>query len=574
MQRIFNWYRDNAGNAISGATVTVYQAGTQTPASIYESDSNDTPASGKPNPFTTDANGYWCFAAPVGDYDIKIEGAGNSNVFVQRVNLFDSTASAGGSTPDASGVTYTHSGTGAVTRTVYTKFEDQLVSIKDFGGAGDDSTDNTPALNLAATYCATNNVAGIWFPKGSYKFLSKPNDFLSGLNLVGDSQATTYFKRHYTPGSATEGFLTWNPNGSYSAAGGIQNIGLLASNNANGGALIKLIATASTRPGFMRFAGVKAGSNVAETVNYNVYIDGSAFTTLGSNGIRDINFQDCWFFQATTHTVYINNGVHVYFNNCLVNTGSGSIADFFITGGGGVGTTNSALVFMTGCEAGAVTADNTNGIIFNGDSSSITVAATVTNGSFVGNLGTISNSSTTTHVLSNTTISAGSGIQTTLNNTLTVNSSDVFLTNSAAANTRFRASALSGSERGLLLATSGSPRWDVIASSDAEVGGDSGSAFNLRARNDAGSTIDTPISIARVSAGTMTFGGSSNRPAVFNGYVQVDGSAGRGLRYANPVANAAVAVTLGAGPTGSTAGNPQGWIRVSIAGTDRYIPFW
>jgi hypothetical protein len=40
-------------------------------------------------------------------------------------------------------------------------------------------------------------------------------------------------------------------------------------------------------------------------------------------------------------------------------------------------------------------------------------------------------------------------------------------------------------------------------------------------------------------------------------------------------ANAAVATTLGSvGPTGSTAGNPQGWMKVNVAGTNRYIPYW
>lgn len=40
------------------------------------------------------------------------------------------------------------------------------------------------------------------------------------------------------------------------------------------------------------------------------------------------------------------------------------------------------------------------------------------------------------------------------------------------------------------------------------------------------------------------------------------------------IAGAAVAVTLGNGPTGSTAGNPQGWFKVNINGTLRYTPFW
>jgi hypothetical protein len=56
---------------------------------------------------------------------------------------------------------------------------------------------------------------------------------------------------------------------------------------------------------------------------------------------------------------------------------------------------------------------------------------------------------------------------------------------------------------------------------------------------------------------------------------QLDGSAGATIKYANGTVNGSVATTLGSvGPTGSTAGNPQGWLRVSIAGTDRYIPYW
>lgn len=55
----------------------------------------------------------------------------------------------------------------------------------------------------------------------------------------------------------------------------------------------------------------------------------------------------------------------------------------------------------------------------------------------------------------------------------------------------------------------------------------------------------------------------------------LDGDAGKTLKIVNGVANAAVAVVLGGvGPTGSTAGNPQGWMRIDVNGTDRYIPYW
>lgn len=58
-------------------------------------------------------------------------------------------------------------------------------------------------------------------------------------------------------------------------------------------------------------------------------------------------------------------------------------------------------------------------------------------------------------------------------------------------------------------------------------------------------------------------------------YICVGGGAGATLRYAAGTANAAVATTLGSvGPTGATAGDPQGWIRISINGTDRFIPYW
>jgi uncharacterized protein (DUF1330 family) len=59
------------------------------------------------------------------------------------------------------------------------------------------------------------------------------------------------------------------------------------------------------------------------------------------------------------------------------------------------------------------------------------------------------------------------------------------------------------------------------------------------------------------------------------GALVLDGGAGASLRVTNGVANASVATTLGStGPTGSTAGAPQGWMRVNVGGTDRFIPYW
>lgn len=58
------------------------------------------------------------------------------------------------------------------------------------------------------------------------------------------------------------------------------------------------------------------------------------------------------------------------------------------------------------------------------------------------------------------------------------------------------------------------------------------------------------------------------------GQITFDGGSGLSLRVTNGVANAAVVTVMSAvGPTGSQT-TIQGWLRISVAGTDRFIPFW
>ena len=88
-------------------------------------------------------------------------------------------------------------------------------------------------------------------------------------------------------------------------------------------------------------------------------------------------------------------------------------------------------------------------------------------------------------------------------------------------------------------------------------------------------TGDVSISSSTASTSTTTGALVVTGGIGCGGRVTVDGATTKTLKYANGVANAAVAVLFGAiGPTGSTAGNAQGWIRIDVAGTDRYIPYW
>lgn len=76
--------RDVLGNAISGASVNVYEEGTTTAASIF---SDAALASTLSNPITTDTDGEYEFWVASGIYDILITAAGFSNVSIPDVQI-------------------------------------------------------------------------------------------------------------------------------------------------------------------------------------------------------------------------------------------------------------------------------------------------------------------------------------------------------------------------------------------------------------------------------------------------------------------------------------------------------
>lgn len=78
--------QDLMGNVIPSPTVTVYQPGTTTLATGLQNASG----AALTNPFTGGGNGQVTLAAPDGDYDIKVEGAGRTTTM--RVRFIDSVA--------------------------------------------------------------------------------------------------------------------------------------------------------------------------------------------------------------------------------------------------------------------------------------------------------------------------------------------------------------------------------------------------------------------------------------------------------------------------------------------------
>jgi hypothetical protein len=86
----------------------------------------------------------------------------------------------------------------------------------------------------------------------------------------------------------------------------------------------------------------------------------------------------------------------------------------------------------------------------------------------------------------------------------------------------------SAQNRAVAFRTNNSQRWQIIAGGAAETGvGNAGTSFNITAYDDAGTAIDTPISIVRASGGTITIARPiSSNSQITGSNMSTTGSAG------------------------------------------------
>lgn len=143
IQRYYGNKRDVYGRVEPNASVSVLVSSTGALATIYNaSDPLVTPTVPMSNPFYTDANGDYAFAAPDGIYDIVVQGAG---AIEYKHSISISVTAVVNPPQNASQILYTAPFSGAVPRTQFDRNTD-LISITDAGGKGDNSTDCTAAL--------------------------------------------------------------------------------------------------------------------------------------------------------------------------------------------------------------------------------------------------------------------------------------------------------------------------------------------------------------------------------------------------------------------------------------------
>lgn len=165
----------------------------------------------------------------------------------------------------------------------------------------------------------------------------------------------------------------------------------------------------------------------------------------------------------------------------------------------------------------------------------------------------------------------------TMTGQLTVNNANAAIMNSGTANNTVISSAGTlGSGNGAYIrmygqTAGGTPgNLDIVSGSSGTVTVFSSGSASLTIPNTGIITTNNTTDSTSISTGGLILLGGLGVAK----RLTLDGATGKTLRITNATANAAVAVTLGLGPTGSTAGTPQGWMRIDIAGTDRYIPFW
>jgi hypothetical protein len=262
-----------------------------------------------------------------------------------------------------------------------------FITLQDFGGASDGSTDNTPALNaaLAAIAAGTVPTRTIFLPRGAYYFNSRPNDITTSVQLVGENKGATVLYRNFNGATNADGLFNFRAGGGSSR---VENLGIIGASGTTGGCLISLVASSTSAPDFSHFQTLYLTS-AGNTHAYTVYMDGTARTG-APIGVRDTFWADCSIFGGTLGSIYHAGCVATHFSECdtfpaggvsgkMVCTGTSSVYSYYLRYDGGTlyGIDFDYVVYASidvAVMAGEITnTANTLGVLVTAGSSTSTV---------------------------------------------------------------------------------------------------------------------------------------------------------------------------------------------------------
>lgn len=163
--------RDSAGNAISEPTVTVYEVGTETLATIFA----DAAGTAKVNPFTGDTDGEWEFYAAPGDAVtvlIEADGFDSWEKDLTVTGTGDHGALAGIADDDhAQYLLLAGRGGQTIADTITVndiKAKAPWFDVRAYGAAGDGTTDDSTAIQAAIDAANAAGSGVVFFPVGVY----------------------------------------------------------------------------------------------------------------------------------------------------------------------------------------------------------------------------------------------------------------------------------------------------------------------------------------------------------------------------------------------------------------------
>jgi hypothetical protein len=269
---------DANGNPISGAHLRFYLTGTTTPQTVFQDATLTTPHA---TPVVCDSAGRAPDIYFSGSAALKVVIADASDVAIRTIDPFNTVLSVGT-------LTYTPTGSGAVSRTISSKLG-EFISVKDFGAVGDGVTDDTAAVNLAIAYALTlvsgafSNVRGctIWFPDGKYKITGALTPITgSGITFRGESRQGANLLLSYANST-----FTWD---TAAFGGGLDNLTLTYPANPANTAVVVTVQGACTTQSFTNLCPVnvntflQVGSAPGGSFGYNINcrdIDGYAYNS-------------------------------------------------------------------------------------------------------------------------------------------------------------------------------------------------------------------------------------------------------------------------------------------------------
>ena len=162
---------DANGNPLAGGKLYTYASGTTTPQTTYTS---ATGVTANTNPIILDSRGEASVWMAASLYSMTLYTPTNTLIWTaDGLNGPDQAtlavlAASGGSAL----IGYSPGGTGTVTTTVQAKLR-QMVSVKDYGAAGDGTTDDTLAIQNTISAVGAAGGGTVFFPTGTYKTTSK-----------------------------------------------------------------------------------------------------------------------------------------------------------------------------------------------------------------------------------------------------------------------------------------------------------------------------------------------------------------------------------------------------------------